>query len=191
MGERSFRGLFMAVALAGLFLDQASKYLVFGWLVEEQRYEVIPGAFNLEAHHALQKDGTLRPMVNHGALFGFLREKEELANGLFAVISVAAAGVIIYWTTRKNTARDWSLCAALGLILAGTLGNLYDRIVFSGVRDFLHVFYRQFDWPVFNVADACLVVGAGLLLVQAMFSRRPAETPDLHVSAPAPTADVK
>ena len=58
--------------------------------------------------------------------------------------------------------------AALGLILAGTVGNLYDRLVFNGVRDFLHFYYVE--WPVFNFADCCLVVGAGLLLVQAMFA---------------------
>jgi lipoprotein signal peptidase len=50
--------------------------------------------------------------------------------------------------------------------LAGTLGNLYDRVVFSGVRDFLHWNYL-FDWPVFNCADCCLVSGACLLLIQA------------------------
>ena len=61
------------------------------------------------------------------------------------------------------------LCSALGLILGGTLGNLYDRLVFNGVRDFLHWDYL-FDWPVFNVADCCLVCGASLLLLQAFAS---------------------
>jgi lipoprotein signal peptidase len=59
------------------------------------------------------------------------------------------------------------------LILAGTLGNFYDRIVFNGVRDFLHWNYL-FDWPVFNIADCCLVCGAGLLLLQA-FAAQPAK----------------
>ena len=55
---------------------------------------------------------------------------------------------------------------AAAFSLAGTVGNFYDRIVFHGVRDFLY-FYK-IDWPVFNVADCCLVVGASLLLVQAL-----------------------
>jgi lipoprotein signal peptidase len=63
----------------------------------------------------------------------------------------------------------------LGLILAGTLGNLYDRILFNGVRDFFHWDYL-YNWPVFNVADCCLVVGAGLLLVQA-FAKEGAKAP--------------
>ena len=82
------------------------------------------------------------------------------------VVSLLAALAIIYWSTQPATARDAWLCAALGLILAGTLGNLYDRLLFNGVRDFLH-WNLLFDWPVFNLADCCLVCGAGLLLVQA------------------------
>ena len=74
------------------------------------------------------------------------------------------------------------MCAALGLILAGTLGNLYDRVVFNGVRDFLHWNYL-FDWPVFNVADCCLVCGACLLLLQA-FGRQPATKAQPAAGAP-------
>src|SRR6202011_3377274 len=103
---------------------------------------------------------------NHGALFGFLRERTTAANGAFALISLLAAAAIIYWSRQKSTAKDGWLCAALGLILAGTLGNFYDRVLFDGVRDFLHWNYL-FDWPVFNIADCCLVCGAGLLLLQA------------------------
>src|SRR5262249_48937460 len=98
---------------------------------------------------------------------------------LFAIVSVAAALAIIYWSSRTLAARDRFLCLALGLILAGTLGNLYDRLVFNGVRDFLWVFLKNgedppqiiFDWPIFNIADCCLVLGAGLLLVQAFFTQ--------------------
>jgi signal peptidase II len=117
------------------------------------------------------------PHVNQGALFGFLRDHKELANGGFAVISLLAAAAIIYWSTHRNTARDRWLCCALGLILAGTLGNFYDRIVFNGVRDFLHWNYR-FDWPVFNIADCCLVCGACLLLLQAFATQPTKEGPN-------------
>ena len=177
MNGRSFRRLFFALALAGLLLDQASKYLVFRWL-RNDAYEIVPGIFQLEAHQT--GDG---PMVNKGALFGFLRDHGELANGLFAAISIVAALAIVFWATRPSASRDWSLSAALGLILAGTLGNLYDRVVFVGVRDFLHLhYYQQFDWPVFNVADSCLVVGAFLLLTQALFSRAPADRPSMELT---------
>src|SRR5436305_586252 len=85
----------------------------------------------------------------------------------------------------------FGLIASLGLILAGTLGNLYDRIVFSGVRDFLH-WYRYFDWPVFNIADCCLVCGAGLLLAHAFFTvEREAQEPAAAARVPAEQAAVK
>ena len=87
--------------------------------------------------------------------------------------------------SRQTTARDWALCAALGLILAGTVGNLYDRIVFNGVRDFL--FFHLIEWPVFNVADCCLVCGAFLLLGQA-FLGRSARTDQLTSTASATSA---
>jgi lipoprotein signal peptidase len=178
MPDRSFRGLFFGLALAGLLLDQASKYLVFQWL-QNDSYVVIPEVFQLEAHQDPSDSG--RPMVNQGALFGFLRNHGEVANGLFAAISIVAAAAILFWGTRPSTTRDWSLSAALGLILAGTLGNLYDRVIFAGVRDFLHLHYRQFDWPVFNLADTCLVIGALLLLTQALFSRVPSDRPALEM----------
>jgi lipoprotein signal peptidase len=188
MADRTFRGLFWALALLGLLADQASKYGVFHWLQNDERYLVVSGYFQLEAHHETD-NGVTRPTVNKGALFGLGRDQGWLANALFAAISVIAAGAILYWSNRPAAARDWVLCAALGLILAGTVGNLYDRVVFAGVRDFLHVNYggnlpeREYDWPVFNIADSCLVFGAILLLAQAAFSRTPSEKPALEMQA--------
>jgi signal peptidase II len=214
MVERSFRGLFWSLVLLGALVDQVSKYTVFRWLYhggEGGQQEVIPGAFELRAEFAHAPDsvaiasssstansvqagarfaslralgGIRQPRVNHGALFGFLGEYTTAANGAFALVSVLAALAIAYWSTRQSTARDPYLCAALGLILAGTLGNLYDRIVFEGVRDFLH-FYLV-EWPVFNFADCCLVCGAFLLLGQAFWAR-PA-TADLGRLTLAPEA---
>ena len=59
------------------------------------------------------------------------------ANTGFAIVSLVAAVVIIFWGSHRSTATDRSLCIALGLILGGTLGNLYDRVLFGGVRDLL------------------------------------------------------
>jgi lipoprotein signal peptidase len=190
MRDRSFRGLFWAFVLIGLLADQASKYGVFQWLQNDEPYVVVPSYFQLEAHHE-RHGNAVTPVVNQGALFGLGRDHGWLANGIFAAISVVAAGAILFWSTRPAALRDWVLCAALGLILAGTLGNLYDRVMFFGVRDFLHVNYggnlpgREYDWPVFNIADTCLVCGAILLVTQALFSRTPAEKPALEMSATA------
>jgi signal peptidase II len=178
MSERSYRILLWTLALTGLFLDQASKYAVFSWLKSDSglstkvllefsknNHGEVQG-FQLSTRYEPGPDGRSVPHVNKGALFGWLSNHQDLANSGFAVISLLAAVAIAYWSSQKTTVHDPWLCAALGLILAGTLGNLYDRVVFSGVRDFLHWNYL-FDWPVFNFADCCLVSGAFLLLIQA------------------------
>ena len=151
--------------------------------------ELVPGVFALTATHTTQADdgaGLLAPLrtvsgpnlphVNHGALWGHdFAFRPETSNLLFAAVSALAAAGIVYWCTRPAARGDRVLCAALGLILAGTVGNFYDRVVFGGVRDFLH-WYKWINWPVFNIADCCLVCGAGLLLVHAFLTTEaPAE----------------
>jgi lipoprotein signal peptidase len=186
MAQRSFRGLLIGLALVGLCADQASKYGVFRWLYNDGTggaREVATGYFRLLAQFEPGVDagdsvlrnwsGPVMPRVNHGALFGLGGEYAAYANGFFMVVSILAAVAITIWAARRQTARDPALCAALGLILGGTLGNLYDRVVFGGVRDFLHFYW--IEWPVFNVADCCLVCGAGLLLFQAFFTPATAE----------------
>src|SRR5262249_44144227 len=120
--------------------------------------------------------GECLPHVNRGALFGIGNANSDGSglNSLFALISVVAAGFILIWASRPVVARDRLMCIALGLILAGTLGNLYDRLVFSGVRDFLHWYY-WYDWPVFNLADSCLVCGATILMLHSLLIGEPSE----------------
>src|SRR5262245_20338985 len=164
--------LFWSVALFGLVLDQATKYGIFSILYNEGRgdeIEVVPSAFKLVAQYTNPPQqetgeglfsrlrtlsGDTLPYVNRGALFGIGGGSRD-GNTLFAIVSVASALAIIYLSIRTLAARDRFLCLALGLILAGTLGNLYDRLVFNGVRDFLWVFLKNgedppqiiFDWP--------------------------------------------
>ncbi len=199
MADRTYRWLLVTLAVIGLSADQASKYGVFKWLYRGgelsggigNESDVVPGWFKLIAQFdhetpvcdcgfsGLQTWSTngapVMPRVNHGALFGLGQGQKGNANGFFAVVSLAAAIAIVIWGTRRHTARERGLMAALGLILGGTVGNLYDRIVFGGVRDFLY-FYKV-EWPVFNVADCCLVVGAALLLIQAVFVSPAPEAP--------------
>lgn len=187
MAQKSYRSWLIALALLGAALDQVSKYGVFKWLNHENTtrfshdagsFEVVHGWFRLHTQYTTDPAGDLAlrnwssermPRVNKGALFGLFNQHEDLANRVFAAISVLAGIAIVGWSFRRTAKGDRLLCAALGLILAGTLGNLYDRIVFGGVRDFLYFYY--INWPVFNVADCCLVCGAILLLAQAFLAQ--------------------
>jgi signal peptidase II len=186
MAARSYRWVFWLLALVGLSADQVSKYSVFTWLYDAEELkgsaEVIPGVFKIDVQYRAEIESGNSPLswlrtisakhlpfVNEGALFGTKLLFPDTSNIVFAIVSVLAALGIVYWSSRPAMARDVTLCIALGLILGGTLGNLYDRVVFGGVRDFLH-WYKP-EWPVFNVADCCLVCGAGLLLFEAFFTK--------------------
>jgi len=198
MAGPNYRWLLISLAVVGLSVDQVSKYGVFRWLYQDGQFHdatgtgnkstVVPGWFEFIAQFdrdtppcdcaasGLQTwSAPMMPRVNHGALWGIGGSQKGSANLFFAAISLLAAGAILYWGTRGAPAREKWLSAALGLILGGTIGNFYDRIVFGGVRDFLHFIY--IEWPVFNFADCCLVVGAALLLIQAVFSPQPATQP--------------
>ena len=94
---------------------------------------------------------------------------------LFAALSVCAALGIIYWLFVTGAARDRLLTAAMGSVMAGILGNLYDRLgLWSSaqdpeyaVRDWILFQYHAWTWPNFNLADSFLVCGVGLLVWQA------------------------
>jgi signal peptidase II len=208
---RSYRWIYVALAVVGLALDLGTKYGMFRWLynggvpadrgafrafanefgVVHGEYDLLPGWFKFTAEfdpgtppcdcavrNPLQTwSAPVMPHVNHGALFGIGKQHKGLANGVFAAVCGFAAIGIAVWVLRGAARHDRWLCVALGLVTAGTLGNFYDRLVFGGVRDFLHFYW--FEFPVFNVADCGLVVGAGLLLLQAMLS------PDPKKDAPA------
>ena len=181
--NRTYRALLFSLAAVTLIADQASKYGVFNALHQvgqrSGEKELIAGAFKLfvqfdpdapPTENPLVKwNGPVQPRVNHGALFSLGGQFKADANKFFGAVSVLAATAIIIWGSRRTAATDKWLCTALGLILGGTLGNLYDRAVFGGVRDFLY--FYLIDWPVFNIADCGLVVGACLLLLQAVFGK--------------------
>jgi lipoprotein signal peptidase len=209
MTERSYRGWFVGLAVSGFVLDQLTKYGVFRWLYNDGfggEYTVVPNAFDILAQYKMPPEsfpagplsalqvwsGPGQPRVNEGALFGLLGQLGVSANFFFAVVSMVAAVAILLWASRRSAGRDGALCVALGLILGGTLGNLYDRLVFGGVRDFLYWHWKDdFRWPVFNIADCCLVFGAGLLLLQALFAKpaaKPADSPDEAKTSEAATA---
>ncbi|MCB1615315.1 MAG: signal peptidase II, partial [Pseudomonadales bacterium] len=86
--------------------------------------------------------------------------------GISALVSV----VLVIWIARLDRAKNL-LAAALTLVLAGALGNLYDRVFYGYVVDFVDIYYRQWHWPAFNLADSVICLGAALLLLDAFLDR--------------------
>lgn len=160
---------FLCVAMAGVATDLASKDAVF----ETLGYPEKSSDLLLQGWVSFR----LFTSFNRGALWGF----GQGFSWLFAALSVLASAGIVYWLFFRGAARSRWLTWCLALIMAGTLGNLYDRLGLHGcteasgapiyaVRDFLLFTFGSYHYPVFNFADVCLVTGAIMLVLQS-FSR--------------------
>lgn len=194
------------VAGADTKLQGGRSDVVPGWFGFIAQYQFTPRQPDEDWRKGLQTvSANELPIVNRGALFGMgakqdgspeAEQQAQNANTLFAIVSLIAASGIVAWAIWRGKKADAWICAALGLILGGTIGNLFDRVVFHGVRDFL--FFYKIDWPVFNIADCCLVCGAIMLVLHAVFVKPPkaptteaataTATPvKTDIPAPAPT----
>jgi signal peptidase II len=108
-------------------------------------------------------------VFNKGAAFSFLASEQGWQTLFFAAIAIAAS-VVISVLIVKN--RDKTLFrAGLALILGGALGNLYDRLVYGKVVDFLDFHAGGWHFPAFNVADSAITVGAGILILESFLHR--------------------
>jgi signal peptidase II len=145
---------------AVVLLDQASK----AWAARHLRfggkpYEVISGFINFDYAQ------------NNGVAFSQLQDGGDAGRwGLSALALIAAIAVLyFFWKTRRNDDRILGSCA---LLLAGIAGNFLDRVRLGFVIDFIDVQFGGWHYPTFNVADAAICVGAGLLLLDLFLNRR-------------------
>jgi signal peptidase II len=90
---------------------------------------------------------------------------------LFSVIALIVVSMLLW----KNSHTLSTTGIGLSLILGGAIGNLWDRLTAGHVTDFLLFYVRSYQWPAFNVADSAIVIGAGLLVYEIMFTKAPAE----------------
>ncbi|MCT6698566.1 signal peptidase II [Rheinheimera sp. 4Y26] len=100
---------------------------------------------------------------NYGAAFSFLGDAGGWQRWLFTLIAVVVSVVLSVWLSRLQRA-EWKLSLALVLIVSGAIGNLIDRSLYGYVVDFLHVYYQEWHYPVFNIADCAITIGAALLI---------------------------
>lgn len=152
---RNQSGLVLAISAAVVVVDCITKRIVAHQLPNGQAHTVIPGIFRITDVH------------NTGAAFSMFAESTSptmIRNILiaFSVFAVLVLAVMLWRTGRALTVTS----AALALILGGAVGNLYDRIVYHYVVDFLEVRIYHYHWPDFNVADSCICIGACLLLIE-------------------------
>ena len=105
---------------------------------------------------------------NPGGLFGMM----EGAGTILAILSIVAIGFIIWLLHRSPSDGAWAP-VAFGLLASGAYGNLIDRALNGGkVRDFILLHVGSYQWPAFNVADALICVGCGMLIWSAMTEKR-------------------
>jgi len=143
--------LWILLAIAIFALDRSTKTLVLDHLILEDPINVLPFL-------------NLFFTFNTGAAFSFLNKASGWQEWLFIAIAVGVSLFLIAWQFR-TAAKQSLLKIALALILGGTLGNLYDRIVYHKVIDFIDFYFRKWHYPIFNIADSAICIGAVLLLI--------------------------
>jgi len=104
---------------------------------------------------------------NYGAAFSFLSDAGGWQRWFFTVLAVVVTGVLIVWLLRLKPAEKL-IAAGLALIIGGAIGNLSDRIRHGYVVDFIDVYYRDWHWPAFNLADSAITCGVILLLLDGL-----------------------
>ena len=156
-----WRWLWVSALLVGL--DQLSKAWMIRHFAAGDVRALLP-VFNL----------TLR--YNPGAAFSMLADASGWQRWFLTALAVGVGAGIIAWLPRLTAPSQRLLACALAFILAGDLGNLIDRLQLGLVVDFIEVHWHEHLFPAFNVADSCITVGAGLLILEALLEhrRRPA-----------------
>ena len=107
---------------------------------------------------------------NTGAAFSFLREAGGWQRWFFLSLSIAVSIGLIVWLTRLKP-EEKRLALALALVLGGAIGNLIDRTWLGHVIDFIQLYYQNWYWPTFNIADSAITVGAVLLVLDSLHSK--------------------
>lgn len=153
MSEKRNGLIWLTLTAVLLVLDQVTKYLVSHQMSLGESINLLP-VFSVTYHH------------NPGAAFSFLSDQGGWQRWFFSAIAIVISVLLTVWL-KKLPASNKLLCSAYALVLAGALGNLYDRLVHGYVIDFIHVFYQDWHYPIFNIADIAICLGAGLLLLDA------------------------
>lgn len=150
--------------IVGLVFDQATKLMIVDRFYYGERLVVIPGIFDL-TH-----------VRNPGGAFSLFADGPfEWRMAFFVGATLLAIGLLIVFLIRHEEA-EWFTPLALGLVMAGAVGNLIDRIAYGEVVDFIDVhLWAGYTWPTFNIADSSIVLGVLFLLFEVFRAPEPEE----------------
>jgi signal peptidase II len=149
------RALGALVAALTLAVDQANKLwliFVFG-IAARQPVELAPFFDVVFAK-------------NPGISYSLFSARTGVQRFALLAVTLVATACLAFWLWR---AKSRLVALALGLIVGGALGNAYDRLAYGFVADFYHFHVGSFSWYIFNLADAAIVIGVGLLIVDSLF----------------------
>ncbi len=148
----------LALAVAALYL--ATKWWILSHFRLDETLEVIPGFFRI------------RHVTNSGVAFGMLQDLDTPYKPfILSGIALAALAAIIYYGRQIGSAHKW-LLIALAVVMGGILGNFIDRVYHHSVVDFIELYWGQYRWPTFNVADSAISVGITFLLLDSFRAER-------------------
>jgi signal peptidase II len=144
-------------------LDRATKWIIEDRVSFVDTYRVIPGFFDI-VHSQ-----------NRGVAFGMFNDStSQWRTVLLVVVAVAAVAMLsaLLWNAQRL---DRLSLWGFALILGGAAGNVFDRIVWGRVTDFLEFYIGEYHWPTFNLADTAIVIGSALLVMDLLRPKRQAE----------------
>ena len=157
--------MYLLIALIVVLLDRWTKHLVAQRISLYSHIQIIPGFFRLTHTE------------NTGAAFSlFADSTAPWKTGLliaFSVIALLVVSVLLWKNSHAHTVTG----IGLSLIMGGALGNLWDRLARGRVVDFLLFYVKRYQWPVFNLADSAIVIGAGLLVLEILFAKSHTQEP--------------
>jgi len=149
---------YLLLIAAVVVLDQLTKALVVRQIGLHDYVPLVDGLVSL-SH-----------VRNHGAAFGLLSDWNlPYQSLLLSLLSLAALGAIATYFLRLPAAARLPR-AALALVLGGAVGNVIDRLRLGYVVDFVHVYWREYQWPDFNAADSAITIGVALLVIDILSS---------------------
>ncbi len=147
--------LWAVIAVAVVVADQLTKLAADALLEYHQPLELLP-VFSLTLSY------------NPGAAFSLLGDAGGWQRWFFTAFALAVSVFLIVWLRRLPPWDRWQTWG-LSLILGGAIGNVIDRLAYGHVIDFIHVYWRDWHYPIFNVADSAITIGVVMILIHAFF----------------------